>query len=121
MVEMSMPGLYFVIANDARARFVRPDPSNHPHTVRELDALTLDGMPGGFARLLARSIIDEFAVDLFTHLVLVAPCHVLRDLIALIEGPVAECLIGSLTADLITVPDHELRPLLGEWLPELDD
>jgi len=129
MVEMPVPGLYFVIANDVRARFVRPDLDNRPHTIRAVDAVTLghsggispDEMPGGFAGLLAQSIIDEFAVDLFTHLVLVAPSHVLRDLIAMLDGPAAASLIGSLAADLVTVPDHELRPLLGEWLPVIHD
>jgi Protein required for attachment to host cells len=116
MVEM--PGLYFVIANADRARFVRPDPTNSPHTIRTIDAITLQNQPGGaFPDALARIIEDEFAVDLFTDLVLVAPSALLRALTAAIDAPTRASLIGSLTADLVAVPDDQLRLFLDPWLP----
>ena len=80
-----------------------------------------------FAEALARIIDEEFAVDLFTDLVLVAPSAVLRDLTAAIEAPTRTCLLGSLTADLVSVPDGQLRPFLMHvvtekdgWLPKSD-
>ena len=119
MVEM--PGLYFVIANADRARFVRPDPTNNPHTIRIIDASPLPNHSAdAFAEALARIIDEEFAVDLFTDLVLVAPSAVLRALTAAIEAPTRTCLLGSLTADLVSVPDGQLRPFLTMWLPKSD-
>jgi hypothetical protein len=117
MVEM--PGLYFVIANADRARFVRPDPTNTPHTIRIIDAIALQNHSlGPFADALARIIDEEFAVDLFTDLVLVAPSALLQALTAAIEAPTRASLLGCLTADLMPVPDDQLRPFLDAWLPK---
>ena len=66
----SIPGLYFVIARDDCARFVRPDPDNGLHTVNFVDIGTVrqnqaeSSEPRGpawmeqhrFLRLLARRI-----------------------------------------------------------------
>ena len=116
---VSIPGLYFVIAGDDRARFVRPDPKNSLHTIDVVDFTTLrkrdddasagpafrTGSPGQhgleqirFVRLLAARIKGDFAADLFSHLVVVAPPHVLRDLMAVIEATIGASLFGSLGA-----------------------
>jgi hypothetical protein len=124
-----IPGLYFVIARGDLARFVRPDPDNGLHTVGLVDLATLQqnsvdpSDPNGsprleqtpFAFLLARRIAEDLAVDLFTHLVLVAPSPVLQELISLIDAPTTACLLGTLARDLMTVPDLELWPPLLPW------
>jgi Protein required for attachment to host cells len=126
----SIPGLYFVIARSDRARFVRPDPEDRLHTVGIVEPATLRQNhvaastahgPSGlahirFAPLLARRISEDFAVDLFTDLVLVAPPDVLQELMGLVDGPTAASLAGSLARDLMTVPDLELWPWLLPWL-----
>jgi hypothetical protein len=123
MVEM--PGLYFVIANDARARFVRPGLNNHPHTIRtinfDLFRQPADGNgaagSGDAARALARIIDDEFSVDLFSDLVLVAPSHLSVELMAALAAATRESVLGTVSADLLDVPDAGLRPHLAAWLP----
>jgi hypothetical protein len=69
-----------------------------------------------FTPRLARRISDDFAVDLFTHLVLVAPSSVLQELMRLIDGPTTACLCGSLARNLVTIPDLELWPHLLPWM-----
>lgn len=134
---VGIPGLYFVIAGDDRARFVRPDPKNSLHTIVVVDFTTLrkrdDDASAGpafrtgspdqhgleqirFVRLLAARIKEDFAADLFSHLVVVAPPHVLRDLMAVIDATIGASLFGSLAKDLVTVPDLELGPHLLPWL-----
>jgi hypothetical protein len=126
----SIPGLYFVIARSDRARFVRPDPDNCLHTVgfadlttlrqNDVDATEPRGPPGleqtRFVPLLARRIAEDLAVDLFTHLVLVAPPRVLQELTGLTDAPTTASLFGTLARDLMTVPDLELWPHLLSWL-----
>jgi protein required for attachment to host cells len=130
MVEM--PGLYIVIANDAHARFVRPGPDNRPHTIHTVDAGTLGERDGdapdaaraghaGFAHSLAKRINNDFSVDLFSHLVVVAPVHVLRELLAMLDDVTRASLIGSGAADLVTVPDHDLTTHLRAWLPPIGE
>jgi hypothetical protein len=131
MVEIE--GLYFVIADGSRARFVRFGQDGHVHTIQTVDVTTVrrwdDDLgpgagargppgetPGEFARLLAERICADFAVDLFIQLVLVASQPVLRDLAATLDGPTAACLIGSLERNLLDVADLELLPHLRTWL-----
>ena len=132
-----IPGLYFVIANDAHARFVRPDPENGLHTIRVVDLAASRGCRGDeaagsasgngpsdpngsertrFIRLLGARIDEDFAVDLFTHLVLVAPPRVLRELTAMLDTSTRMSLLGSLAKDLVTVADLELWPHLLPWV-----
>jgi hypothetical protein len=125
-----IPGLFFVIACEKQARFVRPDQDNGLHTVFAVDFTILgkrdvapagprdppDWQPIAFARLLAMRISEDFAVDLFTHLVLVAPPHVLHELMAMIDAPTNANLLGSLAKDLVAVPDLELWPHLLPWI-----
>ena len=125
-----IPGLYFVIACEDRARFVRPDPDNGLHTVCTVDFATVgkcDVAPAGprdppgwqqiaFTRLLSMRINEEFSVDLFTHLVLVAPPHLLVELMAMIDVPTRTSLFGSLAKNLVPVPDLELWPHLLPWI-----
>jgi hypothetical protein len=131
MVEIA--GLYFVIANENRARFVRAGPDKRPHTIQVVDHATLSKPtdppdtepaardptgpePAAFTRLLAGRVDDDFAADLFSHLVLVAPSRVQAELIALFSGAIAACLIGRLAKDLTAVPDAALWPYLQPWL-----
>src|SRR5580692_6669212 len=125
-----IPGLYFVLACEDRARFVRPDQDNGLHTICAVDFITLgkhDVVPVGprdpprwqqiaFVRLLAMRINEDFAVDLFAQLVLVAPRHVLHELMAMIDVPTNGSLLGSLAKDLVPVPDLELWPHLLPWI-----
>jgi hypothetical protein len=130
-VMASVPGLYFVIASDVQARFVRPDPENGLHTVANIDLATLrrddtnaTEPPGpeelGFLPRLARRISEDLAVDLFTHLVMVAPPPVLQALTGLIDPPTSASLAGTLARDLMTVPDLELWPHLLPWIKPAD-
>ena len=130
----TIPGLYFIIAREDRARFVRPDTYDRLHTVGSValtdlpetcdDAGGARGPPGSdedcFLPRLARRISDDFEVDLFTHLVVVAPPSVLQELMCLIEEPTTAYLYGSLGRDLMTVPDLELWPHLLPWIQPSD-
>jgi protein required for attachment to host cells len=125
-----IPGLYFVIARNDRARFVRPDPEDSLHTVGFVDLPALrdnrtdrsepHGPPAAdqhcFAPLLAKRIGEDLAVDLFTDLVLVAPPDVLQELLQSIDAATAGSLLGVLARDLVAVPDLELWPHLLRWL-----
>ena len=126
----SIPGLYFVIAGDDRARFVRPDADDRLHTVgcvaladlpeADADAAGVRGPPGPegnrFVPRLAGRISEDFAADLFTHLVVAAPPPVLQELLSLVDVPATACLLGSLGRDLMSVPDLELWPHLLPWI-----
>jgi protein required for attachment to host cells len=139
---VAIPGLYFVIANGELARFVRPDPENGLHTIEVANFTTvrkrdvraapdpvfesaspdprdLDQRRGQrrFARLLAVRINEDFAVDLFSRLVLVAPPPVLDELMAVTNASTRSSLFGSLAKDLVAVPDLELWPHLFPWVP----
>ena len=124
MVDIA--GLYFVIADAERARFVRPGPDNRLHTIQVVDRTTIrksddeQGPPGDaahpFTNLLVERINDDFAVDLFSQLVIVAPPLILAELLAMIDDPTRGSLIGSLARDLMNVPDLELWPHVHEWL-----
>jgi len=125
MVEMA--GLYFVIADDNRARFVRTGPDELPHTIQTVDVTNLI-KPGThapdpdelahvrFARLLAARISEDFAADVFTALVLIAPRPMLRELRARIDGPTRASVIGTSARDLVRVPDERLPRYLKKWI-----
>ncbi len=102
---VGIPGLYFVIACDEFARFVRPDTDDGLHTIEVVDSSSISdrddlGGPAApsarFARLLAAVIEEDLAVDLFTHLVLVAPPDLLRELRASLSPSAHASLVGSL-------------------------
>jgi protein required for attachment to host cells len=126
----SIPGLYFVIARDDQARFVRPDPGDSLHTVGMVDGPTLQQNDAAttephdraalkqmrFLPLLARRLGEDLDADVFTHLVLVAPPVVLQELTGLIDAATTASLLGSLARDLMTVPDLELWPHLLLWV-----
>jgi protein required for attachment to host cells len=133
-------GLCFVITDGVRARFVRADPRHHPHTILTVDRGSVraasESSPGRdaasrdpprsrasrFTRLLAERLSHDFAADIFTALVLVAPPPVLRQLSAMLDGPTSGCLVGSLARNVIDVSDVDLPAHLERWLsPEEND
>ncbi len=73
-----------------------------------------------WTHLLAARLAEEFAVDLFTCLVLVAPAYVLRDLVATIDAPTSTAVIGTLARDFVYLSDLELWPHLRTWIPPID-
>jgi hypothetical protein len=120
MVDIT--GLYFVITDGVRARFVRPGPDSRLHTIRVVSQADLceqgkrGTRPVRFARRLARRLNEDFAVDLFRFFVLLAPPRVLKELTAAFDGPTRASLIGSLPTDLLAVPDPDLWPHLDKWV-----
>jgi Bacterial archaeo-eukaryotic release factor family 12 len=128
-------GLYFVIANGERARFVRPGQDDRLHTIVTVDAAALNprdsappadrhaarGPPASFTRLLVERINEDCAADVFTNLVLVAPPDILRELIAILALPTVASLAGRLAMDLFDLPDPALRPHLFPWLDPSSD
>jgi hypothetical protein len=112
---MDITGIYFVLADHRHARFVRPGPDDRLHTVGGLDRAGASKHVR-FTRQLAERINDDFAVDLFSHVVLVAPPAVLRDLTDRIDGPAGARLLGGLPIDLMTASDAELWQHLDDWV-----
>jgi protein required for attachment to host cells len=137
---MQNAGLYFVLADGRQARFVRQGADNSLHTVGMIDFVVPEprdhdppedaANPGDvsdhgepavahrarFAEMLAARIDEDYAVDLFIDLVLVAPSLLLRELTARLDPTTAASLIGSLAKDLVGVPDLELWPHLRPWI-----
>jgi hypothetical protein len=122
---VGMDGIYFVIADADRARFVRPGPDGSLHTVARVDLDTVRERggepatpqpPARFTALLAERLNEDFAVDLFVELVLVAEPDVLGELTGLLDAPTGASLIGSLAKNLMDVPDLELWPHLRSWV-----
>jgi protein required for attachment to host cells len=126
---VGIPGLYFVIANDDHARFVRPDPDNGLHTIEVVNVRDCHPRDGPAdptqtgesphvrcACRLAKRIDEGFAVDLFSHLVLVAPPRFLGFRVSALDSTTNESLYGSLAKDLVAVPDLELWPHFLPWL-----
>ncbi len=52
----------------------------------------------------------------FTGLVLVAPSHVLAEMMGMLNKPATAKIVGTLAKDLVKVPDHELYPHLKQWV-----
>ena len=117
---MRSAGLCFVIADDSHARFVRLGSDNRPHTFRTVDRFAASDTAAlesdGFARALTQGINEDFAVDLFTELVVLAPGYMFRQLMAMIEVPADGRLDGGVAANLRHVPDDRLGPHLEQWL-----
>jgi Bacterial archaeo-eukaryotic release factor family 12 len=125
-IMVGIAGLYFIMASRNRARFVRQGEDGALHTIEIVDVMTVRSpsrrrAPRRFLALLAARIRDDFAVDLFTRLVLVGTPEVLAELTALLDATTTASLIGSLARDLIDVPDLELFPHLRPWLNPDDD
>jgi hypothetical protein len=124
-IMVGIAGHYFVLASRERARFVRQGGDNFLHTVEMVDVTTVRKpvrrrAPRRFLPLLAMRIGNDFAVDRFTHLVLVGTPEVLAELTGLLDAPTTASVVGSLARDLIDVPDLELFPYLRPWLDDVD-
>ncbi len=52
----------------------------------------------------------------FNELVVVAPAHMLSELLDGLDLPANVKLLGNLAKDLVKTPDHELWPHLKEWV-----
>jgi hypothetical protein len=118
---VGLAGLYFVLADSDRARFVRQGIDNGLHTIETIDATTVRRparrrSARNFPRFLAARLAEDFAADVFTDLVLVGTQEVLDTLTGLLDAPTRVSLVGSLARNLIDVPDLELFPHLRPWL-----
>lgn len=72
-----------------------------------------------FAREVAKEIktsMDE-AEDL--RLLLVAPSHTLSSLQDALDPVAKQRVVGTLSKDLVKVPDHQLQPHLRQWVPPI--
>ena len=76
-----------------------------------------DAAKEGFARDLGAWLLQSSRQGAFDELLLVAPSHVLGRLRESLDEPASNKLRGVLAKDLTKVPDHELQPHLGEWVP----
>ena len=99
----------------------KPATTRRPRARRRPGQASASGEPHQlpFAHRLAGRLAEDFAVDRFTDLVLVAPADVLRDVTAALDPPTGVTVIGSLARNLIDVPDLELWPRLRTWVPPL--
>jgi hypothetical protein len=125
-IMVGFVGYYFVLVFSDRARFVRQGIDNGLHTIETVDVNTVRRpvrrrSPRNFPRFLAARLCDDFAADVFTHLVLVGTTELLDTLTGLLDAPTRAGLIGSLARNLIDVPDLELFPHLRPWLGPGDD
>src|SRR4051812_38082037 len=114
MVEIA--GLYFVIADDGRARFTRAGPDGRLHTILTVADSHVSSAP--FMESLAERISADFLADVFTQLVLVASPIVLKKLTEMIREQIGACLIGALARDLVAIPDADLPRHLRRWLTD---
>ena len=131
--------LCFVIADGGHARFVYPAGDNALHTIDAVDStnvhkLTQDLVsdrsgPGitprhdphdmektRFAQRVGERVKHDSTADAFDALVLVAPAHVLHEMMEQLDPPAKAKILGTLAKDLTKVPDHELWPHLKEWV-----
>ena len=69
-----------------------------------------------FTHAVARRVNEDSAADVFNELIVVAPAHVLSELMDALDAPTKAKLLGSLAKDLVKTPDHELWPHLKEWV-----
>lgn len=69
-----------------------------------------------FAQAVARRVNEDAAADEFNELVVVAPAHMLSELLDGLDLPANVKLLGNLAKDLVKTPDHELWPHLKEWV-----
>jgi protein required for attachment to host cells len=69
-----------------------------------------------FTHAVARRVNEDSAASVFNGLVVVAPAHVLSELIEELDVPTKAKLLGSLAKDLVNTPDHELWPHLKPWV-----
>lgn len=97
------PGRSFESANAARHALA---PHNDPHTLEK----------GKFARLVGEKIRTGARAGSFDELLLVAPPPVLSELREALDVETERLLIGTLSKDLVKVPDDELQPHLKQWV-----
>ena len=69
-----------------------------------------------FAHWVGERVKEAADAGSFEAFVLVAPSHVLNEIIDTLDGPTKTRLSGTLAKDLANVPDHELWPHLKEWV-----
>ncbi len=69
-----------------------------------------------FLRLVGKQINDASAHCEFDELLLVAPPRALRELREGLDMATQAKLVSTLEKDLVKTPDHELWPLVREWV-----
>ncbi len=90
-----------------------------PHETRLIATRDDEIEPGEWIILLSEHIINDFTMDLFSHLVVVAPAALLGELLAALDEPTRDSVLGTVEADLLNVPDQALWPHLCAWLPPI--
>ncbi len=99
------PGRSFESANPTRHAI---EPKSDPHRAAKQ----------GFAHYLAGQMNAAAAEGQFDRLVLVAPAHALNDLRAALDGLAAARLDGTLTKDIVKLPEADLEEHLEPfWSP----
>lgn len=68
-----------------------------------------------FEHFVAARLNEASEAGSFERLVLVAPPKALPEIRAALDQPTAAKLVGTLTKDLVKIPDHDLGPHLAEW------
>jgi protein required for attachment to host cells len=69
-----------------------------------------------FARAVGEKACALAAEGAFNELILVAPANVLVEIKSELDASTEAKLIGTLSKDLVGVPDHELQPHLRQWV-----
>ena len=69
-----------------------------------------------FAHVVGERVKEASQAGDFNELVLVAPPHVLAEMMGMLDQPTEAKVIGTLAKDLVKVPDHELYPHLKQWV-----
>ena len=69
-----------------------------------------------FVRLVGEQINAASGRDEFDELLLVAPPRALHELREALDAVTRTKLVGTLEKDLVKTPDHELWPLVREWV-----
>jgi protein required for attachment to host cells len=118
---------WIVIADGEHARFVRVGAVPHFHTAEtfadgadEGDGTGSREAPHdmakhGFAKRLAGRVDDLVAREKFDDLFLVAPSHVMLDLLGALGADAAAKVKASLHKDLVKVPDGDLPAHFPDW------
>lgn len=69
-----------------------------------------------FAHVIGEKMNQDSAAGAFGEAVVVAPSHILAEIMGMLDRTTAAKVSGTLDKDLVKVPDHELYPHLKQWI-----